>query len=62
MSRHPYATFVVDQATRLIAAGGVYKDCALSDVIEIVLLEIEDTHDYFTNPVNHEDEPEGTLQ
>lgn len=62
MSRHPYATFVVDQATRLIAAGGVYRDCSLSDVVEVVLLEIEDCNEYFTNPANHEDGPEGTLQ
>lgn len=60
MSRHPYATFVVDQATRLIAAGGVYRDCSLSDVIEIVLDEIESCHGYFVDSA--EPEPEGTLQ
>lgn len=60
MARHPYATFAVDQATRLIAAGGVYRDCSLSDVIEVVLLEIEDAHDYFTAPP--EPEPGETLQ
>jgi hypothetical protein len=58
MSRHPYASFVVDQATRLIAAGGAYRDCSLGDVIEIVLLEIEGVHDYFVNGDDMPDEPE----
>lgn len=60
MARHPYSTFVVDQAVRLIAAGGAYRDATLSDVVEVVLDEIESCHGYFVD--GPEPEPEGTLQ
>lgn len=36
----PRAMFVIDQATRLIAAGGAYKEAKLEDAVHAVLDEL----------------------
>lgn len=60
MPAHPLALFVVQHSVTLIAAGGVYQNQNLGDVINEVLELLEVTHHFFCE--DGDSDPGETIQ